>query len=70
MSRGWQGAVLLRDPLMWEPVQVTGDIGTGARVEDGQEGEPEDSKILILKHFTYMPKNIPASLKFCHMIEI
>ena len=42
LSRGWQGAVLLRDPLMWEPVQVTRDIGTTARVEDGQEGEPEN----------------------------
>ena len=41
MSRGWQGAVLLRDPLMWEPVQVTRDIGMASRVEEGQEEEPE-----------------------------
>ena len=42
LSRGWQGAVLLRDLLMWEPVQVTRDIGMASRVEDGQEGEPGD----------------------------
>ena len=52
MSRGWQGAVLLRDPLMWEPVQVTRDIGTASKVEDGQAGEPEDS---IMGLFTLQP---------------